>query len=113
MVLHASERPTDRFILASFEVYLRDLGLYADLNRIFFAGKLCFMRLRANEQEAQDVPASPSCAWYGRCRGYVTPSRFCAACLQPDESSHCRHRVPSTRTCVSPFSTEDCLSRVR
>lgn len=55
VVLHASERPTDRFILASFEVYLRDLGLNPDLNRIFFAGKLCFMRLRANEQEAQDV----------------------------------------------------------
>ena len=55
VVLHASETAADRFILASFEAYLRDLGLSPDLNRIFFAGKLCFLRLRATEQEAQDV----------------------------------------------------------
>lgn len=55
VVLHASETPPDRFILGSFEVYLKDLGLNPDLNRIFFVGKLCFLRLRATEQEAQDV----------------------------------------------------------
>ena len=55
VVLHASETPADRFILASFDVYLKDLGLNPDLNRIFFAGKLCFLRVRATEIEAQDV----------------------------------------------------------
>ena len=47
VVLHASERLRDRFILVAFEAYLRDLGLDPDLERIFFAGKLCFLRLRA------------------------------------------------------------------
>ena len=55
VVLHASERPRDRFILAAFEAYLRDLGLDPDLERIFFAGKLCFLRLRATERQARDV----------------------------------------------------------
>ncbi|MDE2751325.1 MAG: S8 family peptidase [Gemmatimonadota bacterium] len=55
VVLHASERPGDRFILAGFEAYLRDLGLDPDLERIFFAGKLCFLRLRATALQARDV----------------------------------------------------------
>ena len=55
VVLYASERPRDRFILAAFEAYLRDLGLDPDLERIFFAGKLCFLRLRATERQAHDV----------------------------------------------------------
>ena len=42
VVLHASEKPHDRFILAAFEIYLEDLGLEPDLKRIFFAGNLCF-----------------------------------------------------------------------
>ncbi len=55
IVLHASERPSDRFILAAFDAYLRDLGLDPDLQRIFFAGKLCFLRLRATARQALDV----------------------------------------------------------
>ena len=55
VVLHASERSRDRFILAAFEAYLQDLGLDPDLKRIFFAGRLCFLRLRATEQQARDV----------------------------------------------------------
>ena len=55
VVLHASERPRDRFILATFEAYLRDLGLAPDMERIFFAGKLCFLRLRATARQAHDV----------------------------------------------------------
>ena len=55
VVLHASERPGDRFILAAFEAYVRDLGLDPDLERIFFAGKLCFLRLRATAPQARDV----------------------------------------------------------
>ena len=56
VVLHASERPRDRFILAAFEAYLRDdLGLDPDLERIFFAGQLCFLRLRATAQQAHAV----------------------------------------------------------
>ena len=55
VVLHASERPRDRFILSAFEAYLRDLGLDPDLKRIFFAGKLCFLRLRATPRQAHDV----------------------------------------------------------
>ena len=55
VVLHASEGPRDRFILAAFEGYLRDLGLAPDLDRIFFAGKLCFLRLHATPQQARDV----------------------------------------------------------
>ena len=55
VVLHASERPRDRFILVAFEAYLRDFGLDPDLERIFFAGKLCFLRLRATARQAHDV----------------------------------------------------------
>ena len=55
VVLHASEMPRDRFILAAFEAYLRELDLAPDLQRIFFAGKLCFLRLRATGQQAREV----------------------------------------------------------
>ena len=55
VVLHASERPRDRFILAAFEAYLQDLGLVPDLERIFFAGKLCFLRLLATGQQVREV----------------------------------------------------------
>lgn len=55
IVLHASESRRDRFILAGFKAYLEELGLEPDLERIFFAGQLCFLRLRATEREAHEV----------------------------------------------------------
>ncbi len=55
VVLHASENASDRFILAGFKAYLEELGLEPDLKRIFFAGKLCFLRLRATERQAHEV----------------------------------------------------------
>ena len=55
VVLHASERLHDRFILAGFGAYLEELGIDVDLKRIFFSGRLCFLRLRATEQQAADV----------------------------------------------------------
>ena len=55
VVLHASETRRDRFILAAFKEYLEELGLEPDLDCIFFAGKLCFLRLRATEHQARDV----------------------------------------------------------
>ena len=55
IVLHASESLSDRFILAGFKAYLEELGLEPDLERIFFAGQLCFQRLRATERQAREV----------------------------------------------------------
>ena len=55
IVLHASESRRDRFILAGFKAYLEELGLEPDLERIFFAGQLCFQRLRATPREAREV----------------------------------------------------------
>lgn len=55
VVLHASEKLADRFILAGFQAYLEELGIPPDLNRIFYAGKLCFLRLIATENQALDV----------------------------------------------------------
>jgi len=55
IVLHASESRRDRFILAGFKAYLEELELEPDLERIFFAGQLCFLRLRATEREAHQV----------------------------------------------------------
>ena len=55
VVLHASERRHDRFILSAFARYLEDLDLDPDLRRVFFAGRLCFLRLRASGQQARDV----------------------------------------------------------
>ena len=55
VVLHASETTRDRFILVGFKAYLEELGLEPDLKRIFFAGNLCFLRLRASERQAHQV----------------------------------------------------------
>ncbi len=54
-VLHASEQYQDRFILKGFESYLEELDLDPDLKRVFYAGKLCFLRLRANKDQAYEV----------------------------------------------------------
>ena len=55
VVLHASENQSDRFILAAFQEFVEELGLEPDLERIFFAGKLCFLRMRATATQAREV----------------------------------------------------------
>ena len=55
VVLHASENRSDRFILAAFQEFAQELGLEPDLDRIFFAGKLCFLRMRATAIQAREV----------------------------------------------------------
>ena len=54
VVLHASEEPEDRFILAGFRSYLEELGLDPHFRRIF-VGRLCFLPLRANASQAREV----------------------------------------------------------
>lgn len=55
LVIHASEHPQDRFILRGFQEYLRDLDLALDLDRTFFAGNLCFLRLRAEHRQLVEI----------------------------------------------------------
>ena len=55
VVLHASEDPSDRFILASFHDYLEELGLDPPSRHIFFAQRLCFLALRASALQAREV----------------------------------------------------------
>ncbi len=55
IVLHAGENLHDRFILAGFQDYLEELGIASDMNRMFFAGKLCFLRLLTTELLAHEV----------------------------------------------------------
>ncbi len=47
VVLHASESRRDRFIVHGFQSYLEELELEADMERLFFAGRLCFLRMYA------------------------------------------------------------------
>lgn len=55
IVLHASESHHDRFILRGFQEYLEELDLSPDLERMFFAGRLCFLRMRAPSRQAEDI----------------------------------------------------------
>ena len=55
VVLHTSEHAHDRFILAAFKEYLEELSLEPDIERIFFAGRLCFLRLQASDLQAYEV----------------------------------------------------------
>ncbi len=55
VVLHASGSVRDRFILAGFREFLSGMGIEPDLNRIFFAGKLCFLRTRASKLQAGEM----------------------------------------------------------
>ena len=55
IVLHASEHVRDRFILAGFQSYLEELDIEPDVKRLFFAGRLCFLRLRANKDQAYKI----------------------------------------------------------
>jgi hypothetical protein len=95
IVLHASESSRDRFILAGFKAYLEELGLEPDLERIFFAGQLCFLRLRAR---------CPSCA---------RPTRCCAAPSLGHAPSSCRSRTSSTRAFGSLSLMAACRRRAR
>ena len=55
LVVHASEHPEDRFILRGLQDYLRELDLALDLDRTFFAGNLCFLRLRAENRQVGEI----------------------------------------------------------
>lgn len=47
VVLHASEKRSDKFILDGFRQYSEGLGVAPDFERSFFAGGLCFLRMYA------------------------------------------------------------------
>jgi hypothetical protein len=47
IVLHASELRQDLYIINAFQGYLGTFGLEADLDHRFYAGGLCFLRMRA------------------------------------------------------------------
>ena len=55
VVLHASEEARDRFIVAGFKAYLEELDLDPAFRRIFFAGGLCFVPMRATRTQAQEI----------------------------------------------------------
>ena len=47
VVLHASESVDDRFILRGFREHANRLQIEPDLERTFFSGQVCFVRMRA------------------------------------------------------------------
>lgn len=51
VVLHASERKQDRYILKEFREYTKRLDLHPDFERLFFAGRLCFLRMYAPSEK--------------------------------------------------------------
>lgn len=55
VVLHASETPKDRFILKGFQSYAKEFGRDPDLERTFFAGGLCFLRMYARPEETKEL----------------------------------------------------------
>lgn len=55
VVLHASESRRDQFILRGFRSYLEELELQADLDHLFFAGRLCFLRMYAPPTATQKI----------------------------------------------------------
>lgn len=55
LVVHASEHSQDRFILRGLQEYLRELDLALDLDRTFFSGNLCFLRLRAEPRQLVEI----------------------------------------------------------
>ena len=55
IVLHASESVRDRFILQAFQDYMVSLDLSPDLEQMFYAGKLCFLRMYAKPQQAEAI----------------------------------------------------------
>ena len=55
VVLHASEAPRDRFIVAGFKAYLEELDLDPAFRHVFFAGGLCFVPIRATRVQAHEI----------------------------------------------------------
>ena len=55
IVLHAGESVGDRFVLQGFRDYLRQWELDPDFERLFFAGRLCFLRMHAPPERAEDI----------------------------------------------------------
>lgn len=55
IVLHASETLRDRFILRGFQRYMEEQGLKPDLERVFYAGRLCFLRMYARPDQAEAI----------------------------------------------------------
>jgi hypothetical protein len=55
VVLHASESQSDRFILRGFQEYMQQQELEPDLERLFFAGRLCFLRMYARPDQAEEI----------------------------------------------------------
>lgn len=55
IVLHASESQAERFILRGFQEFLEEQELQADLDRVFYAGRLCFLRMYASADQAEDI----------------------------------------------------------
>ncbi len=55
LVVHASEHPRDRFILRGIQEYLRGLDLALDIDRTFFAGNLCLLRLWAEHRQLVEI----------------------------------------------------------
>ncbi len=53
VVLHADE--TSDYILDAFEAYLARFDMRPDLDRRLYAGRLCFMPLRAHRRDLQDI----------------------------------------------------------
>jgi len=55
IVLHASESQRDRFIIQGFQEFLEEQGLVPDTERIFFASRLCFLRMYAPPRQTQNI----------------------------------------------------------
>lgn len=55
VVLHANDSRADRFILEGFETYMEELGIEPDLDKKFFVGSLCFLRMRAPANLADQI----------------------------------------------------------
>jgi len=55
VVLHASESREDRFIIRGFQEFLEEHRLEPDLERVFYAGRLCFLRMHAPPSQAGDI----------------------------------------------------------
>jgi hypothetical protein len=55
IVLHAGETHRDQFIIRGFQEYMEEQGLEPDLERLFFAGRLCFLRMYAPPDQATEI----------------------------------------------------------
>lgn len=55
VVLHASERRQDDYILEGFQAFLDEYDVHADLDLRFYAGGLCFLRLKAPRKRINDI----------------------------------------------------------